>query len=157
MPPPRAGPSSSATYEPHSPSIGSGLQRQRPASAAAARSMLLVWSSRWTTGLRAVGIMLAPTGPRSGGKLIAPGPQVEHGGRLDKRERPGARAARGGARGRRGRFRAADRAVPRRAARALLPHARLGPRRGGRAPGRHAAGLARAAEVRGAELAPLVA
>ena len=41
--------------------------------------------------------------------------------------------------------------------RALLPHARLGPRRRGRPPGGAAAGLARAAPVRGAQLAALVA
>ena len=64
--------------------------------------------------------------------------------RADRLRGPGARAARGGARGRRGRLRAAGRAAPRRAARPLLPHARLAPRRRGRAAGRAAAGLARA-------------
>ena len=47
--------------------------------------------------------------------------------------------------------------LPGRAARALLPDARLGPRRRGRAPGRAAAGLARPGPVRGAQLAALVA
>ena len=51
----------------------------------------------------------------------------------------------------------ADRAPPRRAARALLSHARLGARRGGRAPGGAGPRLARTAEVRGAQRAALVA
>ncbi len=68
------------------------------------------------------------------------------------RERCSPRAAR-----RRGRLRAAGRAAPPRAARALLPHARIGARRRGRAAGDAAARLARPGGVRGAQLAALVA
>ena len=73
------------------------------------------------------------------------------------RDRAGARAARGRPRRRRGRVRAAGRALPGRAPRPLLPDARLGPRRRGRAPGGAAARLARAGAVRGPQLAALVA
>ena len=58
---------------------------------------------------------------------------------------------------RRVRLRPADRALPRRAARPLLPDARLGARRRGRAPGGAAARLARAGALRGPQLAALVA
>ena len=66
-------------------------------------------------------------------------------------------AARRRPRGRRGRVPAPRRALPRRAARALLPDARLGPRRRGRPAGRAAARLARAGALRGPQLAALVA
>ena len=69
----------------------------------------------------------------------------------------GTGAARGGAARRRGRVPQPRRAPPLRAARPLLPDARLGSRRRGRAPGRPAAGVARAAPVRGAQLASLLA
>ena len=67
---------------------------------------------------------------------------------LDDPQPPGPRAAR-----RRGRVRGADRAVPARAAAALLPDPRLAPGRRGPASGDPARGLARARAVRG----PLVA
>src|SRR3954468_19935324 len=71
----------------------------------------------------------------------------------DDGHRPGpprARAARGGACGRRERLPAPGRAAPARTARPLLPDARLSPRRGRRGAGRAAARVARAAAVRGA-------
>ena len=58
---------------------------------------------------------------------------------------------------RRGRLRAPRRALSGRASGPLLSHARLGPRRRGRAAGGAAARLARAGEVRGPQLAALVA
>ena len=58
---------------------------------------------------------------------------------------------------RRVRLAGACRAAARRAARPLLPHARLGPRRRRRPAGHVAARLARAARLRGQELAALVA
>ena len=67
------------------------------------------------------------------------------------------RPAGGCPRRRRERLRRARRALPRRAARALLPHARLGARRRGRAAGRAAARLARAGALRGPQLAALLA
>src|SRR5439155_23089278 len=51
----------------------------------------------------------------------------------------------------------ADRALPFRAARPLLPDARLGPGRRGRAAGDAAARLARAAPLRGSQLAAQLA
>ena len=62
--------------------------------------------------------------------------------------------ARGGGRGR---LSTARGAAPGRAPQPLLPHARVGPRRRGRPPGRAAAGLARATALRGSQLASLVA
>ena len=67
------------------------------------------------------------------------------------------RAPRARPRGGRARLRAGHRALPRRAARALLPHARLGAGRRGRGPGGAAARLARAGRVRGPQLAAFVA
>ena len=67
------------------------------------------------------------------------------------------RAARGRAERRRRRLRPAGGAPPRRAARPLLPDARLGPRRRGCPAGRAAARLAGAAPVRGPQLAAVVA
>ncbi len=58
---------------------------------------------------------------------------------------------------RRGRFRPPARTAPRRAARALLPHARVGARRRGRAAGRAPARLAGAAPFRGAQLSARLA
>ena len=75
----------------------------------------------------------------------------------DNRHRARARPPRGRPRRRPGRLSAPRRAPPGRAARPLLPHARLGPRRRGRPAGRAAARVARAAALRGAKLAALVA
>ena len=70
--------------------------------------------------------------------LAAQGARSAAGVRRDR-----ARAARRRPRRRRGRLRPARRAPPRAARRALLPHARLGPRRRGRDAGRAAARVAR--------------
>src|SRR5919199_898142 len=66
-------------------------------------------------------------------------------------------AARPRTRGRRGRVPRAHRALPPRAARALLPDPRLGPGRGGRDAGDAAGRVARALRLRGARLAARVA
>ncbi len=68
-----------------------------------------------------------------------------------------ARADRAGAAGRRGRLPGARGALPRRAARARLPDARLRPRRRGRDAGRAAARLARAPPLRRPQRAEVVA
>ena len=74
-----------------------------------------------------------------------------------RRGRRRARPAEGRPGGQRARLRAPGRALPPGAARALLPDARLGPRRRGRAAGRAAARVARAGALRGPQLAALVA
>ena len=74
------------------------------------------------------------------------------GPRRPSRSRPGA-----GPRRRRRRVHPAGGAAAPGAARALLPHARLGPRRRRRPAGRAAAGVARARALRGPQLAALVA
>ena len=76
--------------------------------------------------------------------------EPDDGGRRGVRPRPGAR-------GRRRRVHPSRGAVAPGAARALLRHARLGPRRRRRAAGRPAAGVARARALRGSQLAALVA
>src|SRR3954469_19871107 len=73
------------------------------------------------------------------------------------RERARARPPRCRPRRRPGCLPAPGRTPPRRAARPLLSHARLGPGRRGRPPGRPAARLARAVALRGAKLAALLA
>src|SRR4051795_7841837 len=91
-------------------------------------------------------LVLRPRRPR---KLI--GLSSRHGHLADDRA-PG-----GGPQRRRGRVRPPDRALSRRAARPLLPHARLRARRGGRAPGGAPARLAGALALRGPQLVALLA
>ena len=75
----------------------------------------------------------------------------------DWTHRPRAGAGGGRRGGRRGGLPPPGRAAPRRAPRALLPDARVGPRRRGRPPGRAAACLAGVAGLPGAQLAARVA